>query len=100
MFQEQLLHPFRVFILGRPFFVSRFNLRNPAVDLENYMQKRQAPGSPASIIVPGNSYFFMASSKAMADGGKLMRRTNSSDSLAPNSRSMPLSSHSTDRGPL
>lgn len=45
-------------------------------------------------------YFFIAASKAMSEGEKLTLRTNCKDSLAPNSLSIPLSSHSTDKGPL
>lgn len=41
-----------------------------------------------------------AASKAVSDGAKSMLRTNSQASAAPCSRSMPMSSHSTDRGPL
>ena len=48
---------------------------------------------------PRGAYFFMSLSKATLDGEKFMARTNSSASLAPNSRSMALSSHSTESGP-
>lgn len=41
-----------------------------------------------------------AASKAICEGSKFIFLTNSSASFAPCSRSMPQSSHSTDRGPL
>ena len=47
-----------------------------------------------------HDYFPKSLSKAIADGAKLSERTNSQASLAPYSRSMPLSSHSTDSGPV
>ena len=52
--------------------------------------------------VPENGcgrYFSNPASKAMAEGLKSMPLTNLSDSAAPCSRSIPLSSHSTESGP-
>lgn len=43
--------------------------------------------------------FSMLPSKATEEGAKFILRTKARDSRAPNSRSMPLSSHSTERGP-
>ena len=43
--------------------------------------------------------FCIAASKAISDAGKSVRRTNASASAAPQSRSIPLSSHSIESGP-
>ena len=43
--------------------------------------------------------FCIAASNAISDGAKSVRRTNASASGAPQSRSMPLSSHSIESGP-
>ena len=45
-------------------------------------------------------YFSNDASKAISEGGKSILLTNAHASVAPCSRSMPLSSHSTDNGPL
>ena len=45
------------------------------------------------------TYCFMSPSKATSEGEKFIFFTNWADSSAPNSRSMPLSSHSTESGP-
>ena len=44
--------------------------------------------------------FCIAASNATVDGAKSLRRTNASASAAPQSRSMPLSSHSIESGPV
>ena len=48
------------------------------------------------LIAPA---FCIAASKAISEGAKSVRRTNASASGAPQSRSMPLSSHSIESGP-
>ncbi len=69
------------------------------------MKRKKAPkGRPAQhgsgdLRAPGGGYFFNALSNATFDGEKLILRTNSRDSFAPNSLSIPESSHSTDSGP-
>jgi carboxyl-terminal processing protease len=68
--------------------------RFPIEDRKRQRSDRRA-GSPARP-----NHFFMSLSNAMADGEKSIDRTNASASRAPYSRSMPLSSHSTESGPL
>jgi hypothetical protein len=56
-----------------------------------------------SFVVNGFQFFYFfskAASKAISEEGKSTFLTNSQASLAPNSLSIPLSSHSTDKGPL
>ena len=50
-------------------------------------------------LVAHDCAFCIAASNAISDGEKSVRRTNASASGAPQSRSMPLSSHSIESGP-
>src|SRR5664280_1386231 len=53
------------------------------------------------ITLHAHFYFFSkAASKAISEDGKSTFLTNPQASFAPNSLSIPLSSHSTDKGPL
>ena len=52
-----------------------------------------------SVCAFPQCYLSNTESKAICDGSKLIFLTNSSASFAPCSRSIPQSSHSTDRGP-
>ncbi|MCK7522304.1 MAG: hypothetical protein MZV64_33810 [Ignavibacteriales bacterium] len=84
---------------ARPAPARAHGRRGPAAGAGIRGREPRAARRPLNLGARG-PYFFMSLSKATLDGEKFMVRTNSSASLAPNSRSMPLSSHSTESGPV
>lgn len=56
-------------------------------------------GCPAPDLRFRHHLFFMASSKATSEGEKLIFFVKAQASVPPKTRSMPLSSHSMDKGP-
>ena len=60
---------------------------------------RPGPSASVRLLVPVQSPELKAASNAAVGAAKAFRRTNSSASGAPTSRSIPASSHSTEMGP-
>jgi hypothetical protein len=93
-----------------------YRIRKPSAVAQSRLfsyteSKSQGPGNqnnlygiltstPGSWLAGSRRYFWNAASNATELGGKSFFFTSAAASAAPNSRSMPLSSHSTESGPV
>ena len=82
--------------LGIPYRLVEVDILTGESRTPEFLAKNPNGQVPLLEVAPGR---YIAESNAIADGAKSVRRTNASASGAPQSRSIPESSHSMDSGP-